>query len=357
VLGVQGFRWFSLTVASASWWRLLLVWLAAGLAPWLVSASLFWTGFWLQGGTVTTTQVEVLDGPARRAGLRDGDRIVNVAGHRIETFDQVREHVHRQSGPVELEVLRGSQKLSFVVTPKDRKIGVAPQLAREDLSPLQAAQRALPMPGHVVRDSMIGLLRIAKGSDAPDLRGPVGIVRESSKAHGANALLTFLAVLSAYFWPFLAGIAFIDAFATALFCATHPSAPSWPPRAQRLARIQQTIVFGFAGCALALACGALAAAKASLVAPVLIFGMPLAASVYPLLWIGGAQVWRRRSVWLVVVSALFVPCVGLLALFDLHQTLRRELRREGFRVDWWRVKRAAADLRPNDSPRAPPAKP
>ena len=76
--------------------------------------------------------------PAVNAGLRTGDRIVKVAGIRVETIEELNEIVNKSQGKaLAFEVNRGKETLSFSIQPvKDKisnkyKIGI---LARDSVS-------------------------------------------------------------------------------------------------------------------------------------------------------------------------------------------------------------------------------
>src|SRR5438445_1864660 len=75
-LGVTGFSWFQELTVAVPWWRLLAVRSVAAVAPVCVAIALSWASFALNGMPKITTRVAVLAGPARQAGLRDGDRIL-----------------------------------------------------------------------------------------------------------------------------------------------------------------------------------------------------------------------------------------------------------------------------------------
>ncbi|MCB9610931.1 MAG: PDZ domain-containing protein [Sandaracinus sp.] len=69
--------------------------------------------------------VEVPEGPARRAGLREGDRIASIDGDPVRTL-VLEEVVERLRGPVgsevELEIVRDGELVTLVVprAPYDR---------------------------------------------------------------------------------------------------------------------------------------------------------------------------------------------------------------------------------------------
>lgn len=77
LVGVPQFRWFDSRPASVDWWREASMRLAAMVAPWCLSALLFFVHLAAFGATAPRggSYVEVLDGPAGTAGMRTGDRV------------------------------------------------------------------------------------------------------------------------------------------------------------------------------------------------------------------------------------------------------------------------------------------
>jgi hypothetical protein len=150
-----------------------------------------------------------------------------------------------------------------------------------------------------------------------------------------------LAVLAGYLWPFAAGLTLFDAVTGYIFRATHPEAATSARRGYRLDRLRQAALFVAAGYATFLAAALLVGAGVSLAAGLLLWAMLAATAGYPLLWNGGKELWGRPLWALVVVAAIFVPCVLLFAVLWLHQGLGRALRKEGFEVTWLSARPAA----------------
>lgn len=65
---------------------------------------------------------EVMEGsPAREAGLREGDRVLEVAGKPVETFVDVLEAAHENPGnPLAFRVRRGEETLELTVVPEEK---------------------------------------------------------------------------------------------------------------------------------------------------------------------------------------------------------------------------------------------
>jgi S1-C subfamily serine protease len=70
---------------------------------------------------------DVLEGTARKAGMRAGDVIVNVGSARTQSFEELQQALGASRGPTEISFVNGySRKVEkLTVTPVDGKIGVA----------------------------------------------------------------------------------------------------------------------------------------------------------------------------------------------------------------------------------------
>lgn len=348
LLGVGNFRWFDERPVPAAWWRWSLIRLASALAPVAVSITLFW-GTMLAGGAPESdpsTRVEVLEGAARESGVRDGDRIVRIGGEPIADWDQLRAAVKRHSGPTLVEVERDGAKVALSVTPRAGRIGVQPRMLRLKLSAVDAARRAIPMPFAVVRATLRDLGRSVSATNRPELAGPVGIVRETSKAGQDSGFSYFflLATLAGYLWPFAAGLVLFDVVTGYIFRAAHPEAGTSASHGYCLARLRQASLFAAAGYVTFLMAATLTAAGVSFALALSFWAMLAACAGYPLLWSGGKDVWGRPLSALLVVASIFVPCALVVAVLVLHHQLGRALRNEGFQVTWLNAQPAAAPI-------------
>jgi regulator of sigma E protease len=114
----------------------------------------------------------------------------------------------RPNKPLDIQVLRGKEHLTLKVTPQLKegggKIGVSPIEKQVPIGMREALSASVRLPFNVVEALVFGLSRIITGKDKPDFKGPVGIVRETSKAaeRGTPEFLWFLAALSAYLGGF-----------------------------------------------------------------------------------------------------------------------------------------------------------
>jgi hypothetical protein len=338
LVGVPDFRWFDERPAPVAFWRRLVVRLASMLAPLVVSGGLFW-GSVIVGGAPKAdggTRVEVLDGAARAGGVRTGDRIVSIGGEGVIDFEQLRAAVKRHPGPTPIEVERAGQRLVLSVTPVQARIGVQPMILNEHVGVIEAARRAVSMPFGVVRNAASELFRSSKGADKPALSGPVAIARETSKAQQESGVAFFLllSVLAGYLWPFAASIAMFDAVTGYIFRAAHPEAASSTGRGYRLQRLRQAVLFACAGYVTFLLAYALDTAGVPFSRALLVLAMITGAAGYPLVWIGGKELWGKTIAALVLVGSVFVPCLLLFVVLILHYHLGRALKTEAFNVTW-----------------------
>lgn len=132
---------------------------------------------------VAPTMQDGSPGPAAEAGLKDGDLIVAIDG------DDVRANWEKMSGkitesadkPIQITVERGSEQLTFAVTPrmsKDGKarIGVGNYGFRPAKNVGEIVLAAVIYPTRVVKQAFGALKGLFKGSDDAKLTGPVGMV-------------------------------------------------------------------------------------------------------------------------------------------------------------------------------------
>src|SRR5262245_38574794 len=84
-----------------------------------VFASVFFFGSLIIGGkAVPSMNVNVHDGPAKKAGIRNGDLIVSAAGSPVNDFEELRRRiVASPNKPIEIGLLRKDQKHTLRVTP------------------------------------------------------------------------------------------------------------------------------------------------------------------------------------------------------------------------------------------------
>lgn len=147
-------------------------------------------------------------GPAAQAGVRSGDRIVSVGGAPTPDWATLKAEVAKYPGtPVAVVVERNGAQESILVTPGESgvsrgKIMVGPPVVRNQVSFATAIGHGFVEPFRVLHAAGRGFVRTFSGAEHPELTGPVGIVRETSRA-ADNALgdaFRMAGLLAAYFF-------------------------------------------------------------------------------------------------------------------------------------------------------------
>ena len=159
-----------------------------------------------QGMSVPTTTVGQVQpgGPAEKAGLLPGDRIIAVDGREIGQWTDLTEEIGARPGqPLSLLVERGGERREFRMVPYadeqgKGKIGVYPAQELQRLNPFSAlaagAEYTVRLTGVIV--AFLG--QMITGKAPADLGGPVRIVWEINRAAelGFFSLLQLAAFLS-----------------------------------------------------------------------------------------------------------------------------------------------------------------
>lgn len=194
--------------ANAKLHARILTIFAGPLANYLAASVLFFVAFMAGGQGKLTTNVEVMeDGAAAAAGMQSGDKIVEIAGEKIEKWEQIRTLVSARPGEkVDIVVLREGDRVPLVVTPEGSgeegqgRIGVMSTIENVPISVGEAAVLSLERPPRIVYDLVVGLGQMIARKVKPELAGPVGIVNEMAKAaeRGFSYYVGLLGALSAY---------------------------------------------------------------------------------------------------------------------------------------------------------------
>lgn len=189
------------------------------LANYLFASVLFFFSFYHGGIRVTPpahergTTVFVMSGePAEKAGLKDGDTIVQVAGTPVAKWEEMAKVISSHPEErLEIVVERAEDgRHELAVTPRKRAkdgkgiIGVELQGKHVELSAREAAIRAVTSPPLVVRNLVVALGQLISGRGDAELGGPVKIVEESARAvrRSVTEWLFLLGALSAYLGAF-----------------------------------------------------------------------------------------------------------------------------------------------------------
>jgi regulator of sigma E protease len=158
------------------------------------------------------------DGPAKRAGIQVGDRVVRIAGQSVKSGEDIITLIAPRAGQtVTMEVERDSQRLTFQVTPEARTQGertvgfinvkvssqigdIPPELrARVQLAPLPALGESLQNTWAMTALTFDMLYRmVTLEISSKNISGPITIAQYAgySAKSGGVQFLMFLAVIS-----------------------------------------------------------------------------------------------------------------------------------------------------------------
>lgn len=170
----------------------------------------------LTGIMHSTMFVDVHPGPARTAGLRDGDRIVSMDGKPYDDFDELRADIQSSSGPRSVTFERNGERFTREVDPMpERRFGVSARAGRRPATVGEAAETALAICFAPFR--YFGHFFELKKEE---LSGPVGIVKSAASAgeslRGPGYLLWVGALFAAFVWPVLALLNLVDVIGLSL---------------------------------------------------------------------------------------------------------------------------------------------
>ncbi|WP_027338730.1 RIP metalloprotease RseP [Halonatronum saccharophilum] len=191
-------------------WERFWVIIMGPLMNFFLAALLFSLIFIIFGVPTSTSPTSLLgqvmpEGPAYRAGLRDGDKVLAINGESVENWDQLSAIIGENVGEeLEFKVQRGEQAFDTTVVPEfdqnqDRGvIGIIPVLNREDVNVFKAIWLGIEQTGMMIYGIIIGLWGMLTGQIAGDLSGPVRIAQFIGDAarSGIIRLFEFSALIS-----------------------------------------------------------------------------------------------------------------------------------------------------------------
>lgn len=161
----------------------------------------------LAAGAVTTTEISKVDPeyPAYQAGIQVGDKLLAINGHQILDPMEASTYLIVEGGqPVEVDVLRGAEKLKFTLTPKpvDRggqtayMIGIGYAYIQPNF--LEVFYYALIKLLSMIKITAFSLFALITGKVSLSmLSGPVGIVNSLSKSYDSGmAIRQYIAIFS-----------------------------------------------------------------------------------------------------------------------------------------------------------------
>lgn len=194
--------------ANASLLGRIVTIFAGSAANYVFASIFFFFSMVLAGQQVLTTNIEhvIPNDPAAKAGLMDGDKVLEVEGAPVTSWDQFRGTVTKRPGqPTTVVVERKGERIPVTVTPVaaaeggEGRIGAVAATERKPVPVAEAAKISLLMPPTVVYELVTGLAKVITGKEKAQLGGPAKILSEGARAakRGVGDYLQFLAFISA----------------------------------------------------------------------------------------------------------------------------------------------------------------
>jgi regulator of sigma E protease len=156
----------------------------------------------------------IAGGPADRAGLREGDRVLQAGGREVATWQEFIAVIERNAGsPVPLVIERDAERLQLTITPEDRVLESGIRVGRIEVSvpdptihmprvrqdPINAVAHGARQTWDITTLTLDFLGGMFTGRhSARNIGGPIMIGEMSGRfaRAGAEAFLGFMAVLS-----------------------------------------------------------------------------------------------------------------------------------------------------------------
>ncbi len=197
------------------WQRMAIV--AGGPIANFILAAVVFAGLFMFVGAPTTAPIAgtvVQDSAAEEAGMQPGDRILEVDGSEIDTFEELQRHIHINDGsPVVLLIDRGGNQVELTVTPRivERtdplgnvtrvaQLGITQTVsAAEPLGPIDAVGAGIAETYNLSVMTLRAVGQIIIGSrSTDDVGGVVRIAQMSGQVAdlGIITMINFIALLS-----------------------------------------------------------------------------------------------------------------------------------------------------------------
>lgn len=186
-------------------WQRALVTAAGPAANFLLAIVLFAALFMAFGERTLSPRIGMVEpgGVAEAAGFRKGDLVVEAAGRRIGSFQDLVEVVQVRGGAsTDFVVNRDGREIRLTATPEWRRsetepgapqvgrIGLGPteEVVRQTFGPLEAVAKGVDRTWRVLTTSVYALGRMITGQmSAEQLNGPLGIAQMSGQIAKAGA--------------------------------------------------------------------------------------------------------------------------------------------------------------------------
>lgn len=190
-------------------WARVLVIIAGPLSNYLLAVVLLSLAF-MAGWPVLTSEIgKVVDGtPAQEAGLKSGDQIVAIDGHRVWRWQDMRRMIEQSPGrQLKITIKRDGREEDMTITPQIAeqkgifgepigRIGVGPGGKSVTLGTADAVYEGARLTGELTRLVVVTLVNLVRGKvSAKALSGPITIAQASGESLKAGGF-TFLFLLS-----------------------------------------------------------------------------------------------------------------------------------------------------------------
>lgn len=202
-LGIPNFRPFRAGAPETRWKR-FLVRTATVVTAFAICFALGALSAKASGTSHSTMVVDVVAGPARDAGLRDGDRIVSLDGKPYDDFHAFRTDIQASTGPRSVTFERNGERMTRVVDPMpERRIGVSARPNTRPATGAEAIERGFTL--------SVSPLYIFSAGEV-EVTGPVGFVKEVARAPVSRVAVALYAsaLYTAYIWLGLVFLHLVD---------------------------------------------------------------------------------------------------------------------------------------------------
>lgn len=155
----------------------------------------------IMGVQTQTIDSVIPNSPAMTAGIRSGDRIIEINNRPVESWDDIIDRISSSKGEITVTGERENKKLKFKLTPTEedgrKVIGI---VTRTETKPLSSLKFAFSMTGKVIMSIFLVFKMMFQRTFKTDmLAGPVGVISMigESTAAGLVPLLFMLGLISA----------------------------------------------------------------------------------------------------------------------------------------------------------------
>lgn len=176
----------------------------------LLAALIFILAFAVFGVPSSTTEEavlgEVVPGkPAAEAGLIPGDKILEINGQEIKSWQEMSKIIKTNANQqITVVYQRNSEVEQLKITPVSAEeadhgiIGIYPQLVRKNVSVLKSFSLGMQQTYQVVKMTVLGFVQMFRDSSTEDLGGPIMIASIIGQAARAGILnvLNWTAIIS-----------------------------------------------------------------------------------------------------------------------------------------------------------------